>query len=175
MPKSDCTLDPKLDQIEDKIHKLLLIRDKLKISPNKSRQKSSSPSPTRKSKSPKPVAEAASTSSSDETTSSELVVVNKPRLVGILKQQPDTKTSSTSSNETNEIVHKKEPQPDPSLVYMNDIIKMLKDQIVVYQQTQDANMKVIGELKSNLEKAHDDQIKNLKGREELIQKNDEVC
>lgn len=94
------------------------------------------------------------------------------RIVGILKHS-DAKipTPNTQSIETNSSAKK---ESDPSIVHLNDIIKMLKDQLATYQQTQEANTKLINELRLNLEKAHDDQLKSAKAREELVHKNEEV-
>lgn len=138
----------------------MIIRDKLKTN---SKSGSRSPPQIRRPKSPKP-----QTSSSSDVEIAPSEEKEKPtRIVGILKQS-DTKNSPAETNSS----AKKET--DPSIVHLNDIIKMLKDQLTTYQQTQEANTKLINELRLNLEKAHDDQLKSAKAREELVHKNEEV-
>lgn len=143
--QSDSPQEPKLDLIEDKIHKLLLIREKLK-----SISKNDNESPPNRPKSPK---------LGTDTIRENLNRVEKP-LVGILKSPENDKNQTKSENS--------------SQSSLNEIISVLRDQIKFYQETQETNLKIINELKSNLENCHAEQQKKLTMKDELMSKKEEV-
>lgn len=135
------SVGPKLDLIEEKIHQLLLIRDKIK------------------------------SCNQTETSrihlrdrSNELMTTAKPK-GGILKptlQQSESETSVSSSSQSSEIDR------------LSEALKKLENQLAVHQQTQEANLKTIDELKSNLEKCYSDQAKAMKEKDDIASKNNEV-
>ena len=141
---------PKLDLIEDKIHKLLVLRDAMRDRRDSSSDES-----------------VGSSSSSCKKKPNLDVNKSKKKLVGILKQDKEN-LDTTSRDEPADIENKS----NKNLIEM---LSIMHAQINSHKQSQEANVKLIAELKANLESVSEEKSKCLAEKNEEVRRANEKC
>jgi len=134
---------PKLDTIEEKIHQLLKIRDTMK------RTRSN----------------AGSSDEESDSSSKSMPRMSRNKPTGILKSKSKSPPShDRKQTMSNECLTNKTSQS------LSEFFNIMQAQINSYKQTQESNMKLIGEMKENLETLTHEKAKILTDKDEIIKK-----
>lgn len=140
--KSDSSEESNLDLIENKIHRLLSIRDKIK----------------------------SNSEYEDDDDDEEISVAvskilpKKEKPKSILKPAVVNLNSELSKSDTN-LDNKEDIK---QIKQNNELIDLMKTQLESYRQTQDLNLKLISELRLNLDNLKEDKTKCLSEKDEKI-------
>jgi hypothetical protein len=167
------SLGPKLDVIEDKIHSLLKIRDQIKhnLSGEDSDEDDEIDEYAKMKYEESSIKKMAAQKRKDEPKQTSHKKYQSPK--GILKSPVQFKNASLTdiSNKSNN--NNTTTQTSSSIDAssgLNDLIKMLQEQLNTYKQAQEENLKLIGGLKEALESNKKEKEKSLSEKEAELNK-----